>query len=263
MVAPSPVPLEAVLITAELDRRPTRAPEFEAESRALVALLRALKEADAHILEELAKAALTLCRAHSAGISVEEEHNGRKVFRWRAAAGSRVLHFHGTNPREASPSGMVLDRRTPQLMAYPERHFVSLVTNLPPSVETLIVPFDAGGVTVGTVWVIAHDDSRHFDREDLRLLLSLSECASVIYEMRERTAQVQDALARARDGSQFLQAISAGLIRENDVNALYEQILDAAVSIMRCDFSTMQMLADGVLSLIAWRGLHPDSARFW
>jgi signal transduction histidine kinase/CheY-like chemotaxis protein len=85
----------------------------------------------------------------------------------------------------------------------------------------------------------------------------------VICEMLQRTAQVQDALVRARDGSQLLQAISAGLIRENDVNALYEQILDAAASIMRSDFASMQMVAEDGLSLIAWRGFHPDSARFW
>jgi len=257
------VPLEAVLITGELNRRPARAPEFEAESRALVALLKALKEADAHILEEVAKTALSLCRAHTAGISVEEEDHGRKVFRWRVAPGSRVVRLHGINPHEDSPSGMVLDRGTPQLMAHPERHFVKLSENSPPPVEALIVPFDVGGVTVGTVWVIANDETLHFDREDLRLLQSLSECASVICEMLQREAQVQDALARERDGSQLLQAISAGMIRENDVNAVYEQILDAAVSIMRADCAGMQMLDDGQLSLIAWRGFHPDSARFW
>jgi len=263
MVATSPVSLDAVLITAELARRPARAPEFEAESRALVALLKALKKADSHLLEELTKAALSLCRAHSAGISVQEEDHGRQVFRWRAAAGSWLPYLHGTMPREASPSGIVLDRRTPQLMAFPERHFVDLPANLPPLAETLLVPFDVDGVTVGTVWASVHDESRHFDREDLRLLQSLGECASVIYEMRERTAQVQEALARARDGSQLLQAISAGLIGENDAKAVYEQILDAAVSIMRSDFASMRMLTADGLTLIAWRGFDPDSARFW
>ncbi|HEY2591467.1 MAG TPA: GAF domain-containing protein, partial [Steroidobacteraceae bacterium] len=225
--------------------------------------MKALKKADAHMLGELTKAALTLCRAHSAGISVEEEDHGRKVFRWRAAAGSWMQYLHGTMPREASPSSIVLDTRTPQLMAFPERHFINLPSSLPPLAETLLVPFDVDGVTVGTVWATVHDESRRFDREDLRLLQSLSECASVIYEMRQRTAQVQDALTRARDGSQLLQTISAGLVRENDVDALYEQFLDAAVSIMRSEFASMQMLADGALSLIAWRGFHPDSARFW
>jgi signal transduction histidine kinase/ActR/RegA family two-component response regulator len=225
--------------------------------------LKALKKADAHMLEELTKAALSLCRAHSAGISVEEQDHGRKVFRWCAAAGSWMPYLRGTMPREGSPSGIVLDRRTPQLMAYPERHFDNLPADLPPLVETLLVPFDVDGVTVGTVWATVHDDSRRFDREDLRLLQSLSECASVIYEMRQRTVQVQDALARARDGSQLLQTISAGLIRENDVNALYEQFLDAAVGIMRSESASMQMLAGNALSLITWRGFHPDSARFW
>ena len=81
------MPLEDVITTAELDRRPARAPDFESESRALVGLMRALREADANVLQQLAETALDLCRAQSAGVSIEEEEHGLRVFRWHGAAG--------------------------------------------------------------------------------------------------------------------------------------------------------------------------------
>lgn len=78
------MPLEDVITTAELDRRPARAPDFESESRALVGLMRALREADANVLQQLAETALDLCRAQSAGVSIEEEEHGQGVpLAWR------------------------------------------------------------------------------------------------------------------------------------------------------------------------------------
>jgi hypothetical protein len=50
------VPPESILCTEELDSRPSRAPEFEQESRALVALTRALSDSSQTILQTLARA---------------------------------------------------------------------------------------------------------------------------------------------------------------------------------------------------------------
>jgi signal transduction histidine kinase len=73
--------------------------------------------------------------------------------------------------------------------------------------------------------------------------------------------------AELRD-SRLLQEISAQLIQEQNVSALYEKILDAAVAIMRSDFASMQMLYPergkaGELLLLGFRGFDPASARFW
>lgn len=257
-----PVTLETVLATGELDRRPARLPDFQADSQALLELMRALKGADSNLLPNLAETALRLCRAHSAGVSIEEERQGRKTLRCHAAAGLCRAQG-GTLPREASPSGAVLDRKTPLLMRYPERYFVGLAAYGTPMVEMLLVPLGVADAVVGTVWVMAHDDTRRFDREDLRLLTNLSECASVSYQMLQRRAQVQEALAKERLGSQLLQAISAGLMREADANALYKQILDAAATIMRSEHAAMQMVEEGGLQLVEWKGFDTESAGFW
>ncbi len=62
-----------------------------------------------------------------------------------------------------------------------------------------------------------------------------------------------------------LQRVSGQLIREGNLHALYEQILDAAIAVMRSDMGSMQMLvpARNALQLIAWKGFDPASAAFW
>jgi signal transduction histidine kinase/CheY-like chemotaxis protein len=257
------LPLEAVVVTAELERRPARSADFQAESQALADLMNGLMESDGNVLQELAETALWLCQAHSARISIAEMEQGREVFRWHAAAGQWAPFLQGTVPRESSPCGTVLSRNTPLLMAYPERHFPCSTTDSPPLAEVLLVPFRVEGITVGTVWVIAHDDSRHFDREDLRLLSSLSAFASVAYQAMQQGKEARAALAKEHAGSRLLQAISAGLIREPDANALYKQILDAATTIMRADFACIQTVDDGALHMVECAGCDMESARFF
>ena len=69
----------------------------------------------------------------------------------------------------------------------------------------------------------------------------------------------------------LLHGISTELIGERDRVELYGKIVDAAVSIARSQFGTMQLLCPpgdasghgGELQLLASRGLSPDSVRFW
>src|SRR5277367_2189101 len=98
---PNPtVPLESVIATAELDRRPARQPEHEAVTAALIVLAQTMANAPDRILQKLVETALDLCRAHSSGISLLEEENGKKIFRWHGVAGKYSSHPWGTTPRE-------------------------------------------------------------------------------------------------------------------------------------------------------------------
>jgi signal transduction histidine kinase/ActR/RegA family two-component response regulator len=258
------VALEAILVTAELDRRPSRAPDFQSDSQTLLELMKALKVADTSLFQRLAETALRLCRAHSAGVTIEEDEQGRRVLRCQGAAGGWAPLSLRCVPRETCPTSTVLDRAAPLLLAYPERHFTGLLdAPVTPTVEMLIVPLAVTDEIVGTIYVAAHDDSRRFDREDLRMLTNLSEYASVLYQSVKRREQLQDALARERRGSQLLQAISAGLMREAEPNALYKQILDAATTILRADVACIQTARTGELDLVEWKGVDAESARFW
>jgi len=106
--------------------------------------------------------------------------------------------------------GVVLDRDTSLLFAYPERHFDYGRAIDPPIVEGLLVPFHTEGKPVGTLWVIAHTLSRQFEMEDHRLLTSLSRFAAAAYQM--KTAALIAVRAR-QDLGQVLDTSATGITR--------------------------------------------------
>ena len=173
------VPLQAVLSTEALHRRPSRAPDHATENRALVALAQALTDAPRSLLQTLADTLLDVFTAGSAGISLLSKDE--KSFFWPAIAGLWQPHIGGGTPRHFGPCGDVLDCNAPLLFKHPERRYPYFLPVMPLAEECLLVPFYVGGKTVGTIWVIAHDDRRQFDAEDLRQLESLGRFASAAY----------------------------------------------------------------------------------
>jgi PAS domain S-box-containing protein len=177
-----PPHLHSILSTAELNRRPSRPPDHAAESRALIALAQEMAASPAGILQKLADTALVLCRAHSAGLSLLEEGDQKSNFHWRAIAGQWAPHLHGGTPRNFGPCGTVLDRNTALLCSHPERDFPYFGEVSPLLEEGLLIPFYIKGEAVGTIWIVAHDTSRRFDAEDLRVMTSLSTFAAAAYQ---------------------------------------------------------------------------------
>jgi hypothetical protein len=81
-----------MLSTAELSQRPSRPPDHVAENQALIELARVMATSPDSVLQRLAETALTLCRAHSAGLSLLEDGDkamiqgqlkGEMRFDWR------------------------------------------------------------------------------------------------------------------------------------------------------------------------------------
>ena len=176
------LPLESVLCTGELNRRPRRPPDYETESRALGALVQALAESPRTILQRIAEIMLETFRADSAGVSLLTKDDGGKRFYWAAIAGVWKPHIGGGTPREFGPCGDALDRNAPLLFTHFERRYTYLQPVTPPVEECLMVPFYVEGKAVGTIWVIAHDVRRQFDAEDRRQLVSLGRIASSAYQ---------------------------------------------------------------------------------
>ena len=202
-IAPVPdssVPLDAIISTRELDRRQARQPEFEALNGALLTLARTLANSPAKILQQLVDTALTLCRAQSAGLSLLEEENGKKIFRRHGVAGEYAAHLWGTTPREFSPCGTVLDTDRLQLMSHLDRHFTYFAQVVPRIAEALLVPFHVDGKAVGTMWVISHNDEiRRFDSEDARVLTTLSEFAAAAWLTLSETLTWKSAFATVKE----------------------------------------------------------------
>jgi signal transduction histidine kinase/ActR/RegA family two-component response regulator len=198
--------LEDVVINSELRNRPSKAPNYEVENQALIALAQTLANAPDTILQRLAETALQLCRAHTAGISLLDEKDGAEVFRWEALAGVFRDRRNSTMPRYASPCGTTIDRNATQLMYMAERAFPALRSD-PPVVEALLIPFHVGDKPIGTVWVVAHDERRQFDREDERIITTLARFASAAWQLWQARAGAE--AAARKEHQQALELTSA------------------------------------------------------
>ena len=290
-----------MLRTEELHARVPRQRDDRAEGDALRAIARHLADSPDTALHDIVHAALRICRAGSAGVSTDASE-----WSWEIVAGAWAPYAGATVPQRCSFSGVTVDRHAAQLFVQPQKHFTHLTSRTPPSVELLAVPFfhDRGGT--GTFWIVSHHAARLFDTEDVRSLEILAGLAAAASGLRaalrdrvqesrslreineqlvlsaihlhELTDEAQRAETSVRDSrrqlqlelsaTQQLQEISTKLIAEGDDRLLYEQILDAAVTIMRSQFASIQLLDDeqgtsGALRLLAHRGFDPEAARFW
>jgi PAS domain S-box-containing protein len=170
------IQLESILCTDALNRRPSRLPDYEAESRALGSLAQALADSPRTLLQSLADAILTALQCDSAGISLLSSDETK--VRWAAIAGAWRSHIGRAYARDFGPCGDVIDRNMPLLFRHFERRYAYLQSVTPLINECLSAPFYVAGKPVGTVWANTHTDRRGFDNEDLRLLLSLGRFAS-------------------------------------------------------------------------------------
>jgi len=172
----------SMLSTAELSRRPSRPPDHKAENKALIDLAQSMAASPEGILQKLADTALALCRAHSAGLSLLEEGDQKSNFHWRAIAGQWAHHINGGTPRDFGPCGTVLDQNVAMICSHPERDFPYWAPIEPVLEEGLLIPFYIRGDAVGTIWVVAHDTTRRFDAEDLRVMTNLGTFAAAAYQ---------------------------------------------------------------------------------
>jgi signal transduction histidine kinase len=188
------------LITAALDERPHRAPDFAAENHALHRLAQALTTSNGAVLQTLADMALTLCAAGSAGIGLLEPGDGDlPVLRWVALSGQCTGLANVASCAENSPDGVTLQLGEPQLFRCPQRHFTCLEHATPEVIEELVVPIPGEPDPWGTLWVMSHDERHHFDNEHRRILTSLANftCAALTISRAKADAEARAAEAEA------------------------------------------------------------------
>ena len=161
---------DELLITEALYNRPAQRRDLAREIEAINDLARDMVRQPDALQRRFVELALDLCRAGSAGISMlEEGQHGQTLFRWTALAGEFAPYLGGTTPRHFSPCGLCLDRDTAILVSRPARGFEYFNDASAPIIEGLVLPLhDADGRPVGTIWIVAHDEERQFDANDLR-----------------------------------------------------------------------------------------------
>ncbi|HEX2136548.1 MAG TPA: PAS domain S-box protein [Microvirga sp.] len=230
-----------VLITEELGRRPSRSPDYEAESRALGQLAQEMATNPAGVLQRCAELVRELCRADSAGISALEP--GGTILRWHAAAGAFAANLGGTMPREASACGTVLARDSVLLFEEAERCFPALRGVEPRIYESLLAPWHVDGKAVGTLWAIKHTPEGKFDAEDARLLQSLARFASAAFRM---TAVFQDTKAGNEELERRVEERTRALQQANDALRANEERFQCVVRATRDIVWDIDLVADRV-----------------
>lgn len=217
------VPLESILCTEELQRRPGRPPDYATENRALMALAGALADPKADIFQRFAEIILEATQCDSSGLSLLTREDGGQRFYWPAIAGMWQPHTGGGTPRNFGPCGDVLDRDCTLLFRHFERRYPYLVPVMPAAEECLLVPFYVGGKAVGTIWAIMHSDRRRFDAEDDRLMGVLGQFASLAYQTVDSIQNLRVQIAAREKAEAELRQLANGL------EAKVQRLVDANV----------------------------------
>jgi two-component sensor histidine kinase len=160
--------IASVFITEELARRRELRPELFREVLPFQYLTKKMVDAPEQVLPLLVDTAMEICDAVSGGISLYEADPPPGVVRWHHLRGDLEKFSGATTPRNFSPCGITLDRRSPILVQRPERVYTWLQDANVSLPECLLVPLYLGAdVPLGTLWIVSeaegHFDGRHAD----------------------------------------------------------------------------------------------------
>lgn len=227
-----------VLITDELYQRPCRPINLETEVQILRALGQQLTRPLQVILKYLVSAAVDLCQASSAGVSlIETLPSGEEVFRWVALVGVYEPYEGGSTDREHSPCGVCLSRGCPQLYHHPERYFPSLQQADPPIVEGLVMPLLLEGQALGTIWIASHNEQRQFDGEDVRIMTSLADFTAAALQssrLRQAAQEAQQAELLLLEQKRLLELTASGHSLDECLSSLCASISRLNRSVRAC-----------------------------
>ena len=263
--APIPtVSLESILCTEELQKRPSRPPDYERENRALVALMTVLADSPDAVFQTLADTILDVTHSDSAGLSLLTQDGKR--FYWPAISGLWKPYVGGGTPRDFGPCGDVLNRNCSLLFRHLERRY----TYFPPPInECLLVPFYVEGKAVGTIWALAHDERRKFDAEDNRLMGSLGKFASSAYQalrhitdLKFQVAEREKAEAEVRKLASGLEAKIRRLVEANVVGIVMFNLGGEITEANEAFLQTVQYTREDIASgRVRWTDLTPSEWR--
>jgi len=266
--------LESILCTEELQRRPSRPPDYEKENRALVALMSALADSTSTIFQTLADTILDITQCDSAGLSLltrdgqKPDVCGRRFY-WPAIAGMWNPHVGGGTPRNFGPCGDVLDQDRTLLFRHFERRYPYLMPVIPAAEECLLVPFYVAGRAVGTIWAIMHSERRQFDAEDDRVMASLGKFASSAYQalmniedLKFQVSEREKAEAEVRELARGLEAKIRRLVEANVVGIVMWNLEGAITGANEAFLRMVQHNIEDIASgRVRWTELTPAEWR--
>jgi len=158
----------------------------------LQSLTRALLEKPETILQELVDAAVGLCGADSAGISIEKEGGSdTEFYHWIATSGEYSGFLNAMLPRYPSACGLCLERGHAQHFTVSKRFFDILGVEAPLVTDGILLPWKTED-TRGTIFVMAHGRTEAFDENDARLMTMLADFAAMGFKQRKEQARLME-----------------------------------------------------------------------
>lgn len=159
--------------------RPSRPRNPVAEVEALARIARVFVGNPQVLLQELVDSAVSLCRAHSAGITLEQKPvEGEVVYHWVATSGHYAKFLNATLPEFPSACGVCISRGRPQLFAASQEFFDKMKVEADIVTDGILIPWSVDGAR-GTLWIMAHDEKTLFDATDVRLAQVLADFAAL------------------------------------------------------------------------------------
>jgi transcriptional regulator with GAF, ATPase, and Fis domain len=206
-------------------------------------LARAFVERPGTILQELVNAAIDLCGAESAGISLKDaDDKGETVYKWVATAGKYERFLNAMLPSFPSACGLTIERHRPQLFRVSQRFFDLMGVDAPVVTDGILIPWEVDE-TCGTIWIMAHERAEAFDTDDSRMMELLADFAA----MAVRQERLQKALMKqAKAASAAAMANELAHCINNPLQSLTNLVYLAAESHNATDASELarQMSAD-------------------
>jgi hypothetical protein len=174
--------------------RPTRVRDATVPMEGMQRIARAFVESPETILQELVNAAVELCGADSAGISIErEDRTEADFYHWVATAGKYSAFLNAVLPRYPSACGICLERGGPQHFRVGQRFFDLMGIEAPLVTDGILLPWRVDE-TRGTIFVMAHGRTEAFDQEDCRMMQVLANFAAMgVRHQRQQTLLMEQA----------------------------------------------------------------------
>ena len=242
-------------IEAAYGARPLRDHNSADQREGLQRIAHALVQHPDTILQTLVDAAVALCGADSAGISIQRENSTETEFyHWVATAGDYSNFFNAILPREPSACGICIERGRPQHFRVHQRFFDILGVTAPLVTDGILIPWSADG-TQGTIFIMAHTRDQAFDLEDCRLMQTIADFAALgIRQQKQHQLLLEQAgaSAAASMANQLAHKINNPL--QSLTNLLYlasEGHAPDAQTLGRQALAELQMLSSLVSQLLA------------
>jgi len=203
-------------------RRRLHVRDFEQHIDGMNRLAQVFAESPERVLEQLVTAAVELCGADSAGISIEQPDGADDNFyRWAATAGQYSGFVNAKLPRYPSACGVTIERGRPQIFRVAQRFFDLMGVQAPTVTDGLLLPWQVDG-TRGTIWIMAHGREEAFDSEDCRMMQALASFAATGVRLMQQQKQLVD---QARAAAETAMAAKIALQIDSPLRGLMQTVV--------------------------------------